>query len=123
MKATNIKWDTDGNKKTLRYLPKKMEIPSGMYDLDDISDYLSDETGFCHDGFFIEYDKDDVKEYLESHLEENDLGGVEITEEDIDAVLKEANIFGDLEFIADAYLSSIRDVLDEGLESEKEDLE
>ena len=123
MKAANIKWDTDGNKKTLRYLPKKMEIPSGMYDLDDISDYLSDETGFCHDGFFIEYDKDDVKEYLESHLEENDLGGVEITEEDIDAVLKEANCFGDLEFIADAYLSSIRDVLDEGLENEKEDLE
>ena len=123
MKAANIKWNTDGDKKTLRYLPKKMEIPSGMYDLDDISDYLSDETGFCHDGFFIEYDKDDVKEYLESHLEENDLGGVEITEEDIDAVLKEANSFGDLEFIADVYLSSIRDVLDEGLESEKEDLE
>lgn len=123
MKATNIKWDTDENKKTLRYLPKKMEIPSGMYDLDDISDYLSDETGFCHDGFFIEYDKDDVKEYLESHLEENDLGGVEITEEDIDAVLKEANQKQDLEFVAGVYLSSIRDVLDEGLESEKEDLE
>ena len=123
MKATNIKWDTDRNKKILEYLPKEMEIPSGMYDLDDISDYLSDETGFCHDGFFIEYDKDDVKEYLESHLEENDLGGVEITEEDIDAVLKDANNLGDLEFIADAYLSSIRDVLDEGLENEKEDLE
>lgn len=72
MKATNIKWDTDGDKKILKTLPKEMEIPSGMYDLDDISDYLSDETGFCHDGFCMEYNKDDVKNYLETHLEEQD---------------------------------------------------
>ena len=50
MKAINIKWDVD-NKKDLNYLPKEMEIPNGMTDEDEISDWLSDETGFCHNGF------------------------------------------------------------------------
>lgn len=51
MKAINIKWNTDGDIEALSSLPEEMEIPKGMTDEDEISDYLSDETGFCHDGF------------------------------------------------------------------------
>lgn len=51
MKAINIKWDTDGNMELSNELPTEMEIPEGMTDEDEISDYLSDQTGFCHDGF------------------------------------------------------------------------
>ncbi len=51
MKATNIKWDTDGDMKLFCELPTEIEIPEGMIDEEEISDYLSDETGFCHEGF------------------------------------------------------------------------
>lgn len=51
MKAINIKWDTDGDMKLLHELPSEMEIPEDITDEDEISDYLSDETGFCHNGF------------------------------------------------------------------------
>lgn len=48
MKAINIKWDTDGEKIEL---PTEIEIPEEITDEDEISDYISDETGFCHYGF------------------------------------------------------------------------
>lgn len=50
MKAINIDWDVDyeGDRE---FLPTEIEIPNGMTDEDEISDYLSDETGFCHNGF------------------------------------------------------------------------
>ena len=51
MKAVNIEWDTDGDKKAFEELPTEMEIPDGMTDEEEISDWLSDETGFCHNGF------------------------------------------------------------------------
>lgn len=51
MKAVNIKWDTDGDNELLYTLPTEMEIPEGMTDVDEISDWLSDEKGFCHNGF------------------------------------------------------------------------
>lgn len=51
MKAVNIQWDTDGDLEVLDQLPTEMEIPEGMTDPEDISDYISDETGFCHNGF------------------------------------------------------------------------
>ncbi len=51
MRAVNIKWDTDGDMKVFNDLPTEMEIPEGMTDGEEISDYLSDETGFCHAGF------------------------------------------------------------------------
>lgn len=54
MKATNIKWDTDGNKMLADALPSEMEIPEGMTDEDEISNFISDTTGFCHFGFVIE---------------------------------------------------------------------
>lgn len=51
MRAYDIRWDTDGDKNVFNELPQEIDIPNGMLDLDEISDYLSDQTGFCHDGF------------------------------------------------------------------------
>lgn len=61
MKAVNIKWDTDGDRRLAKELPSEIEIPDFLiedmegFDSDDeneeISDYLSDVTGFCHFGF------------------------------------------------------------------------
>lgn len=51
MKAINIKWDTDGDMEWLYELPSEMELPEGMTDVNEISDYLSDQEGFCHNGF------------------------------------------------------------------------
>ena len=50
MEAINIKWDTDGEEVNL---PNEIEIPDWVdkEDDDEISDYLSDTTGFCHFGF------------------------------------------------------------------------
>ena len=52
MKAVNIIWDVD-DPAALETLPTEIEIPDGMTDEDEISDYLSDETGFCHKGFAL----------------------------------------------------------------------
>lgn len=59
MKAIDIKWDTDGDQEVFDLLPQEVEIPEeivdldedGEYDVDGISDWLSDEFGFCHYGF------------------------------------------------------------------------
>lgn len=76
MKVYDIKWDvTDGTnlstpeeiEETLAMLPKELELPEkfdkenymedGEFDedewLDAISDWLSEDYGFCHDGFKI----------------------------------------------------------------------
>lgn len=54
MKVINIQWDTDGDKKLFKKLPTEIDIPDGMDDEDEISDYISDVTGFCHYGFELE---------------------------------------------------------------------
>lgn len=65
MKAVNIKWDIDEDYDddidVLQMLPDEIEIPNevayyedGEIDYDGIADYLSDETGFCHDGYVLE---------------------------------------------------------------------
>lgn len=71
MKAYNIKWDAP---KSIRHtLPKEMEIPPEIEDdEDEISDYLSDETGFCHFGFCLKREPEIesfVKEYLFDRLD------------------------------------------------------
>ena len=58
MKAINIRWDTDGDNELLYILPTEMEIPEGMTDEDEISDWLSDEEGFCHNGFELVCEED-----------------------------------------------------------------
>ena len=54
MKAVDIKWDTDGDMDLFQALPTEVEIPEEIIEEDEISDYLSDMTGFCHDGFRLE---------------------------------------------------------------------
>lgn len=75
LKAINIKWDTDGDKEVFNELPTEMIIPDELeemhkkdkeYALEEISDWLSDETGFCHDGF--EVVKVITKESVENEL-------------------------------------------------------
>ena len=51
MKATNIKWYIDYDDKG--DLPTEIEIPDGMTDEDEITDYLSDVTGYCHEGYTL----------------------------------------------------------------------
>lgn len=50
MYAYNIQWDCDTINEQ-DSLPDVVEIPDSMTDPEDISDYLSDLTGFCHKGF------------------------------------------------------------------------
>ena len=50
MKAINIEWDVDYEEER-EDLPTEIDIPEGMIDEEEISDYISDVTGFCHYGF------------------------------------------------------------------------
>lgn len=43
-----------GFEEQLEDLPTEIEIPDGVTDEAEISDYISDETGFCHYGFELE---------------------------------------------------------------------
>lgn len=57
MKAINIEWDVseddllDCNENII--LPTEIEIPDCLAeaDIEEISDYITEETGFCHNGF------------------------------------------------------------------------
>lgn len=51
MKALNINWDADFDIK--KELPTEMDIPNGMTDTEEISDYITAQTGFCYLGFEI----------------------------------------------------------------------
>ena len=53
MKAINIDWDVD-TEEELEDLPTEIEIPDGMTDEEEISNYISNVTGFCHKGFTLE---------------------------------------------------------------------
>ena len=55
MKATNIKWDIDYDDDN--FLPTEVEIPTGMTDAEEISDWLSDKFGYCHEGFCLEMEE------------------------------------------------------------------
>lgn len=51
MRALNIIWDADEDIR--EELPADMDIPDGMTDTEEISDYITAQTGFCHFGFEI----------------------------------------------------------------------
>ena len=57
-KATNILWDVDDDdaevavEEILAQLPTEIEIPNEIAD-DEIADYLSEQTGYCHFGFKV----------------------------------------------------------------------
>ena len=65
MKVVKIKWDTDGNMKILKSLPKEIDITDEFdindYEddedqlLDEVSNWLSDTYGYCHFGFEIKF--------------------------------------------------------------------
>lgn len=67
MKATNIKWDTDGDLILFQELPKTIEIPKDVTK-DQISDYLSDQTGFCHFGYEL-IDDEPSQDGKHTHME------------------------------------------------------
>jgi hypothetical protein len=50
MKAINIKWATDGEDVQL---PSEMEIPSNIEE-DEVTDYLSDETGWLVESYELD---------------------------------------------------------------------
>lgn len=52
-KATHIQWDVD-DLEDLELLPTEIDIPDDMTDMAEISDYITDQTGFCHNGFIVE---------------------------------------------------------------------
>ena len=49
--AVDIEWDID-DEGSLENLPITVEIPEGM-DEEDVSDYLSNLTGYCHKGYVL----------------------------------------------------------------------
>lgn len=51
MKATDIIWDVDFEK-DIELLPTEIEISDGM-DENEIEEYISEVTGFCHKGFSL----------------------------------------------------------------------
>lgn len=55
MRAFNIQWDVDFPEE-LYDLPDEIEIPDGVEDEDEISDYITETTGFCHSGFELDTD-------------------------------------------------------------------
>lgn len=54
-KAINIAWDIDHDEDECCgiSLPEEINIPKDITDMEDISDYISGVTGFCHNGFNI----------------------------------------------------------------------
>lgn len=92
LKAINIKWDTDGDMKVSNELPTEMIIPDELeemykkdreYALEEISDWLSDETGFCHDGFEVvkvitkESVENELYDFFNDKMETGDAHGIE----------------------------------------------
>lgn len=69
MKATNINWDVD-NEEDLETLPTEIELPKGMTNEDEISDYISDKTGFCHLGFVLENEDEKAIELIKNNEKE-----------------------------------------------------
>ncbi len=52
MIAYDIAWDTEGED-FVPPLPSEIELPEYITELYEISEYLSDCTGFCHKGFCL----------------------------------------------------------------------
>lgn len=62
MKAVNIVWDVD-SPEDAEQLPTEIDIPNEIVDEEQISDYISGLTGFCHKGFELQHQ-------LENDMEE-----------------------------------------------------
>lgn len=53
MKATCIQWETDTAEEK-KNLPSEIELPDGMTNAEEIEDYISEMTGYCHSGYVLE---------------------------------------------------------------------
>ena len=61
MKAFNIRWNAPETIKS--QLPKEIEIPRQYKNVEAISQYVSDQTGYSHLGFAIKYTPSEIKEH------------------------------------------------------------
>lgn len=61
-KAININWDVDQDLAMI--LPMSIEIPADITDEEEISDFLSNITGFCHKGFELVKEVEPTKKEL-----------------------------------------------------------
>jgi hypothetical protein len=100
--VTNITWDAD-DMSDVAHLSSSMtvSVPSNLTDRDDIeeyiADYLSDETGFTHDGFSASkaLNEDDVEEGLrivrkaDSNDDKEIIDGDDSTEDALDDEMSE----------------------------------
>jgi hypothetical protein len=59
-KAVNIQWDID-KEETDVSLPNEIVLPDDIEDDDEISDYITDATGFCHKGYEIVEEETELK--------------------------------------------------------------
>lgn len=50
--AYDIDWDVD-EESEIDFLPEEIQLPAGMVNDEEISDYLSDVTGYCHRSFSL----------------------------------------------------------------------
>jgi len=116
MKAVGIKWDTDGDRELRAMLPKEKRLPDSISDYEEASDWLSDVTGFCHFGFFLEIEKSD----LERVLKDYDLYSIEITDEDVAAVQAAVDAGQDVSEAVGVVIERIANVLKDGYEEGKE---
>lgn len=56
MKAIDIEWDFDGedlSEEEKEAIPIEIDIPDEIEDEEEISDFLSNKTGWCHKGFVL----------------------------------------------------------------------
>lgn len=117
--AVNIIWDTDGENVDL---PTEIEIPDHLIEDEDISDFITEATGFCHNGFTIEVKKGEKIMEFEFNDEINERINeiVRLTDEKnyLENILEEADETGeDLELII---MNRIEDACNEIERLEKE---
>ena len=72
-------------------VPEDVEIPEGMYDPEDISDWLSDEYGWCHEGFVIDCDSTEEEIQKEISDYESMITGYKTADVDLSDEIKELN--------------------------------
>lgn len=62
MKAINIDWDIDCDENIEEIeLPTEIIIPDNITDDEEISDYISNVSGYCHNGYILIKDFLDIK--------------------------------------------------------------
>lgn len=94
LKAINIKWNTDGDMEVLNELPTELIIPDDLeelykrkedreYALEEIADWLLEDTGFWQNGFEIEkvitkeFVEDDLYDFFSDKMETGDAPEIE----------------------------------------------